>query len=239
MKKSLFLLVLGLFTAMAINAQDLKLDEILKKHDAAVGQEKLGTAKTLKMVGKMSMMGMEMPITMIKKRPNKMRNEIEFQGTKMIQTYNGVDGYMINPMMGSTEAQKVGDDQLAQFKDQSDMDGKFFNYKEKGSTIELVGTEDINSAKAYKLKIVEKSGKTSYSFIDCTNFNVVKSISTENMQGVDTEIETYFTYQQIDGITMPLSLEMKAGGNVVYQMTFTEIKINEEYADDLFEKPTN
>jgi outer membrane lipoprotein-sorting protein len=190
-------------------------------------------------------MGMEMPMSMCMKRPNKMRNEFEFQGTKMIQTYNGTEGYMINPMTGSTEAMKVGDSELAQFKDQSDLDGKFFNYKEKGNTLELMGTETINGANTYKIKLVEKpvtdgqTGKTTFHFFDCLNFTVVKSISTENMQGVDTEMEIYFTYKQIDGVSVPSSIEAMAGGNSVYKMTFDDIKINEELSDDLFEKPSN
>jgi len=234
----------GLISTMAINAQNLKLDQILSKHFEVSGQDKLSQLKTLKMVIKMSAMGMEMPMTLYRKRPGKMRMEMEMQGMKMIQTFNGVEGYMVAPWTGSTEPQKSSDDQIAQFKEQADMDSKFYNYKEKGDQLELVGTEDVNGKKAYKLKLVEKAatesaaGQTSFHFIDCENFNLVKIIATTNMQGVDTETENYFTdYKQVDGVSLFYRMEMKAGGNLVSKMNIEEYKINEELSDDLFEKP--
>jgi hypothetical protein len=246
MKKSIFLILIGLISTMAINGQDLNLDQILTKHFEVNGQDKLAQLKTMKMVVKLSAMGMEMPMTMYKKRPAKMRMEVEMQGMKMIQTFNGVEGYMVAPWTGSTEPQKIGDDQIAQYKDQADMDGKFYNYKEKGNQLELVGIEDVNGKKAYKLKLIEKAAieggtaQTSYHFIDCENFNLVKITATANMQGVDTETEMYFTdYRQVEGVSMFYAMEMKAGGNTVNKMIIEEYKINEELADDLFEKPVS
>ena len=246
MKKTLFLFVSCLLATMAINAQDLKLDEILKKQATAIGQEKLGKINSIKMVGKMSVMGMEMPMTFYKKRPNKMRQEFEIQGSKMITTYNGTDGYMVNPMMGSTEAQKIEGEQLEQAKDQGNMDGDFFDYKGKGITLELVGTEDVSGKKAYKIKMISKpskegeTGKTTYHFIDCENFTLVKSTMTMNMQGTETDAEMYYSnYKQIDGVSMFYTMEIKTGGNSMMTMTYDEIKTNEEISDSLFEKPTN
>jgi len=61
MKKIVFVLS-GLLTACIINAQSL--DEIIKKYSEANKQDKISAMSTIKITGKMSMMGMDLPLEM-------------------------------------------------------------------------------------------------------------------------------------------------------------------------------
>jgi len=243
MKKTLLSILVTILSVVFINAQDLGLNEILKKHFAAVGQEKLGKVSSIKMTGKISTQGMEMPFTMYQKRPDKLRFEATMQDMKMVQAFDGTNGYMIAPWTGSSEPQDATEDQLKEFKSQANIDGNLFGYEKMGKTLELLGTEEISGTKVYKLKLTDKPQKegdkanVSYFYIDASNFEIIKSVSTQNMQGNSVEVETFMSnYKQLDGISWPYSIETKAMGNTMMQMTIENLVFNEDFADDLFVK---
>jgi len=244
MKKTLLLLAVTIISVLAVKAQDMTLEEILENHFEAIGQEKLVEVKSMKMGGKQMFQGMEFPFSISFKRPTKMRMEVDIQGSKMIQAYNGKTGYMINPMTGSTEPQDVSEEQLKQFKEMSDFDGKLYNYKEKGSTLELVGKEEMEGTEVYNLKLVEKpekegeEGDITYYYIDSESYVILKQSTKRIMQGNEVEVENYFSnYKQVDGIAFWHSMEVKTNGNPVSQLTIEEASLNDEIADELFEKP--
>jgi outer membrane lipoprotein-sorting protein len=244
MKKALLSIFVTVLSVAFVNAQDLKLDEILKKHYAAVGQEKLGKVNTIKMTGKQSVQGMELPFTICMKRPGKVRIEADIQGTKFEQAYNGTTGYMKAPIMGITDPKDMDEAQLQDMKDQANIDGKLFDYEKKGNTLELLGTEDVNGVKAYKLKLTEKAEKegaeaaVTTMFIDCKDFVIIKMVSKKKMGGNTVDIENYTSnFKQVDGLYMPYSIESKVMGNTFSKITFENITLNEDISDDIFEKP--
>ena len=57
--KKLILLISALIAVTVINAQSL--EEIVKKYSAAIHADQLAKVSTIKITGKMSSMGMEMP----------------------------------------------------------------------------------------------------------------------------------------------------------------------------------
>jgi hypothetical protein len=224
----------------------MSVEKILKQHFKAIGQKKLSTVNSMKITGTNAIMGMEVPFSMQTKRPGLIRVEADIQGAKMIQTYNGKEGYMVAPWTGSTEPQLMEEGQLDDLKGNSDIDGKLYNYKEKGSKIEYIGKEDINGVATYKLKLVEKpaaegqTGKTSHFFIDSKTYNVVKTLTTSNMQGVDTEVETIFSdFRTVEGVVMSFKMEMNANGSNFSTLVFEEVKFNVEMDNSIFEKPAN
>lgn len=78
-------------------AQDLKLDEILSKYYQATGIDHIKEWNTLTMTGKSTTQGMEFPVTIIIKRPGKIRTEVEIQGNKMLQVFDGQQGWSVIP----------------------------------------------------------------------------------------------------------------------------------------------
>lgn len=76
-----FLLTLTIiFSSNTLFAQSL--DEVLKNHFEAIGQENLTKVKTYSLKAQITQMGMELPLEMIMMRPNKFYMEIEMQGAK-------------------------------------------------------------------------------------------------------------------------------------------------------------
>jgi outer membrane lipoprotein-sorting protein len=235
MKKQLFilptLLILSVFTLQAQNLQ-----EVLQKHFEAVGQKNLLQKETTSMKATIKQMGMEIPMTMKIKRPNKFRSEVEMQGMKMVQVYNGEEGWMIAPWI-SSEPQKLAGAELKQAMDQANLDGELYNYAEKGSTASLVGKVNVEGTPMFNIKFTDKDGDVKNYFIDAENYLIRKVKAKINAQGQEVEVEQNISdYKKVDGVMMPGLIESKTPMGSV-QIVITDVTFGEKYDDSLFGKP--
>jgi len=234
MKRTLILTALMLFAFVGTQAQSL--DKVLEKHFEATGHDKMADVKTFKIKAKMSMMGMDMPMDMIIKKPNKFRTEIDMMGQKTIQAYDGEKGWMINPMMGPG-AQALEGEQLSQAMDQADMEGELYDFKKKGHNAELIGKVNADGVEAYRIKFTGKDGNVKNYFIDANTYLVLKVKATVKAQGQSMEIESkMLEYQNIDGIQMPKKIEVVLPMGT-QSIIMEEIKFNEEVDDAIFAQP--
>src|SRR5688572_21532346 len=134
------LVVAVICAAAAAHAQTV--DEIVAKNlQAKGGAEKWKSVDSVKMTGKVTLQGMELPLTVYAKRPNYNRQEIMLQDKQLVQAFDGTTAWYINPMMGSDVAQETPAAQAEMMKNGADFDGALINYKSKGHTIEFVGKE--------------------------------------------------------------------------------------------------
>ena len=236
MKKSILTFLLSLIFISASLAQTV--DEILAEHFNAVGQEKLLATNTVMMKGKIIQSQFEIPFTSYQKRPMNFRSEAEFQGMKIISGFDGNSGWSINPMTGATDPQPMTEEQIDRMKIQADYDGLFYNYKEKGYTVEFTGKETVDDIETYVLKLTRPNGDIVTSYIDAETYVLLKAKSKMKIQGVDTETEMIFSnYKYVNEILNPFSLETKMNGQTVMQMTFDQISYDSDMPDSMFEMP--
>ena len=217
-------------------AQAQSLNEVLDKHFKAVGQEKLATIQSFYVKAKVSQMGMEMPMEMKIKKPDMFIVSIEMQGQKMIQAFDGQKGWMIAPWV-SAEPQELVGDQLAQAKQQVDMEGELYNYEKKGSTAELAGKVNVDGKDSYRIKLTSKDGNEKDYFIDANTYFMNKVKAKISAQGQTVDVEQIMSDNKtIDGITMPMKIESKSPmGSAIILME--EIKFNEKFDDAIFKQP--
>jgi hypothetical protein len=229
-----FLLVM-IFTSLSYSQA---VDEILAEHFNAVGQEKLLATNTLMMKGKIVQQSFEIPFTSFQKRPMNFRSEAEFQGMKISSGFDGTMGWSVNPMTGSTDPQPMTEEQIDRMKIQADYDGLFYNYKEKGYTVEFIGKENVDDIETYVLKLTRLNGDVITSYIDAENYVLLKSKSKMKIQGVDTETEVIFSnYKYVNEILNPFSMETKMNGQTAMQMIFDEITYDTDMPDSMFAMP--
>ena len=239
-KRSLFTLAAALLVSLSAFAADLTVDEILAKNFAAMGgADKLQAMKSVRFTGKMSMGGMEAPISMAKKRPEMMRLDFTIQGMTGTQAFDGTTGWQIMPFLGKKDAEAMSADDQKEAKEEADFDGPTWNYKEKGNKVELLGKADIEGTPAYKLKVTTKAGTESTVYIDADSFLEVKSESKRTVQGQEVESETVLgNYQEFNGLMFATSLEMKRKGAPGAQViTIEKVEVNPTLADDTFKMP--
>ncbi len=213
-------------------------DEILANYFETIGQEKLLETKTFSTKGKIIQGQFEIPFTSSHKRLMKFRSDASCQGMEIASAFDGEKGWSINPFAGGTEPSPMTEEQIDKMKIEADYDGIFYNYEEKGYTVEFTGTENLDDIETYVIKLTRPNGDVITSYIDSENYVILKTVSKIKVQGVDTEAETIFSnYKYIDGILNPFAIETKVDGNTVLQMVFEEFTYNVDVPDSLFEMP--
>lgn len=242
LKKAVLLIVLALMV-VPVGAEELTVDQVIEKNiEARGGRDAWESVGSAKIEGKMVMGGtMEMPMTLFFQRPGKVRMEMEMQGQKIVQAYDGSEGWQIMPLMGKTEPQKMSDDESKMVKRQSDFEGPLYNYKEKGHTIELMGLEDVEGTDAYKLKITLNTGDVAYSYLDAEHFLEFKQegkTMTQTGQEINTSIMVG-DYKEVGPLRLAHSMELlPEGAPQGMVISFDSIELNPEGVDDsLFAMP--
>jgi outer membrane lipoprotein-sorting protein len=148
MKKLIFVIT-GLIIMSVVSAQSL--DEIVKKYSEANKLDKVANLKTIKITANMSMMGMEMPMVMWMKNPNKIKSVTTLNGQDMIQVFDGEKGFVISPMTGSTEPVEMTPDQIKQILRSSMFQNYMATYLKNGQ-LKLAGEENVKDKPAYKIE---------------------------------------------------------------------------------------
>jgi outer membrane lipoprotein-sorting protein len=232
MKKLVIILAL-LVPASFINAQSL--EEIVKKYSAVMKTDQLANVKTIKITAKMSAMGMEMPMTMYMKNPNKIRSVINMNGQEMITVYDGEKGYMINPMTGSTAPVELTGEQLKRAQNNNVFQNDLLKYFKNGQ-LTLEGDENVNGKPAFKLKANVEGGNPIYMFVDKDTYMLVKSSTKVDQMGQIMDIDTFMSdYTDNQGVVMPKKMSYSSSGAEMGAMTFDNIEVNIPMEDSLFQ----
>ncbi len=230
MKKFLFILT-GLVAFAVINAQSL--DEIVKNYSEAMKSDKLASLTSIKISGKVAAMGMEMPMVMFMKNPNKIRVTYTFNGQELVSVFDGEKGYMINPMTGSSDPIELTGDDLAQIQNNNAFRNELLNYF-KSSQLTLEAEENVNDKPAFKLK-ANVGTSPIYMFLDKGSYLLVKTSATIDQMGTTMNVDSYMTdYVDIDGVVMPKKTTQMANGMESAVITFDTIKVNIPMDDALF-----
>lgn len=242
MKRKIALTIFTVLMVIVTKAQTA--DEILNKYfENTGGVKKWKELTSRKSVGKMNMQNMDFPITMFEKTPVKQRMQIQVQGMEIVQAYDGTDAWMINPMAGGTAPVKMSDEESKDFKD-NDLQDEFIDYKSKGHTVELLGTEEIDGVKCFKIQLVknknnDKEDVSEIHYFDSENFVPIMVVSyARSGPTKGQEVKTYLSdYQEVGGLTMPFFIEAKLNGQTVQKITVEKVTLNEIMEDNLFTFP--
>ncbi|MBN1132716.1 MAG: outer membrane lipoprotein-sorting protein [Bacteroidales bacterium] len=230
---ALFMLLSGSY------GQDL--NTILDEHFKASGTEKMAKIESQVITGKniVTSMGMEMPFVITTARPNKIRVESSFQGSKIIQTFDGTTGWMLSPILGSNEPKELSETEMKSLKNQGDMDGILWNYEAKGHVVELAGEETVNGSPAYHVKITTSEGDVVNHYIDKTSYLLVKVSTRQMMGGAEAEVENIMKdYRMVKGINVAHSIDTRMNDQTLTTIKIEKVDFNKEVDDSLFGKPT-
>lgn len=234
------ILMFSFLTITATQAQDASLDDILKNYFENIGGEDAWKKiESITITGKTTAQGMTMPITIQTMAPAYFKMEMDFQGKKFIQAYDGETAWMLNPFMGGSEPTKMDEEQSKEMSKQKFQD-EFIDYETKGHTIELTGTEEVDGTETYKVKMTKKDGDVVFYFFEMENFVpiMVRSLMDSGpMKG--QAVETFMSdYQEVDGLMVAFTTEQKMGGTAVFSMTAEKFTFNDEDIEaDVFAFP--
>lgn len=232
------LAALALLAAPAA-AQTPSADELVAKNLAARGGEaRLKELSTIRISGTIVIQGMEMPITMTTKRPNKMKQEMTMQGQRLVQAFDGTTVWAVNPMLGGNAPRVVEGSQADALKAQALFDGPLVGYKDRGDTLEVVGQADVEGTKTWKLKLARKDGMTMHIFLDAETGLERQWSATMEQNGLMMEIDTIMAdYQATGGVQIARSMRTLVGGQSMGALTITNVEFDVPVDDAEFAMP--
>jgi hypothetical protein len=218
--------------ALGATAQNLNIK-------ARGGMEKLKAVNTMRMTGKMSMSGMEIPMVIEMKRPSSVRTEMTIQGMTGVSAYDGKAGWSLMPFQGKKDPEPMGEARLKDIADQADFDGPLVDYKEKGHKLELLGKEPVEGTDAYKLRITFKNGDTHTIYLDADSFLEIKTEFKRTINGTEMEAESEIgDYKEVQGLMVPFSTRGGLKGSAQKQaMVVEKVEINPPIDDARFKMP--
>jgi outer membrane lipoprotein-sorting protein len=229
--KRLFLLTACLLAAAVINAQSL--EDIVKKYSVANKLDQITSYKTIKITGKMSMMGMELPMEIWMKNPNKIKSVTSFNGQDIIQVFDGQKGYMLNPMTGSTDPTEMDQQTSSSLLRSNLFQNYLANYLKEGK-LTLEPDEAVNGVPCFKLKTIVDGGSVVYLSIDKATYRVVKTSATVNSQGQEVTVESFPTdYKDFNGVLLPSKTTTSASG-MEFVLEYTNAEVNIAMDDSIF-----
>ena len=211
MKKSI-LAVTALALAGTASAADL--NEVLScNFETLGGLDNIKAVDSARMTGTMTMGPMQAPFTIEFQRPNRVRMEFEIQGMKAVQAYDGETGWAIMPFMGKTTPEEMADDQLKSMQEMAEWEGPFVDWQDKGHTVELLGTEEVEGTEAYAVKVVRAgSGDESVFYLDTDYCLPFLSKGVRDIQGNEMAFsQTIGDYKEVGDIVMAHSMIANIG----------------------------
>jgi outer membrane lipoprotein-sorting protein len=113
---------------------------------------------------------MQLPFRLELKRPNRTRLELEFQGTKAVQIYDGGAGWKLRPYLGRKDPESFTADEIKQVQDEPGIDGYLIDFAARGAKVELSGTEKVGGRDCYRLLVTSKGGRARRVWVDGQTF---------------------------------------------------------------------
>jgi hypothetical protein len=219
------------------------LDELVAKNiEAKGGAEALKALQSLRRTGKLLVNEgkIQLGYVEVKKRPLEVRTEATLQGMTAVEAFDGKEGWKISPFQGRKDPERMSADDLKELTEDAEMDGPLVDWKEKGSTIEYLGTEDVDGTQAYKIKVTRKNGDVNFVYLDPDHFLEIRILTQRIQQGALVETETDLgDYEKVNGVFVPTSIEAGHKGDPDKQKTIIDkAEGNVPVDDKIFQFPT-
>lgn len=222
-------------------------DEILQKHYAARGGiEKIKAIQSLRITQTVGNPFSRTKVVILKKRPGFVRWEITPAGqtAPIPRAINAEGGW--DTQQGKVVARP--DVMVKEERDlEADLEGPLVDWKAKGHTVTLEGTDSVGKTPAYKLKVVLKSGATREIFLDTKTFLPLRETGRSSLPPdpkgnprFNEHVFTYSDWRDVNGVKFPFAVDEERTGGPITQSfaVYTEkIEVNVPVDDALFLKP--
>lgn len=236
-RRSLVALVLAVVAlAGARTSARQTVDDIIAKNLAAKGGlERMKAVQTLKQTSHVTIPGQgEMTLITYGKRPNLTRQEVVMAGRMTIGAFDGQTAWQVDPLRGITTPAVLSGPAADAIREQSDFDGPLVDYKAKGYTIELVGTENVSDRKAYHLRLTSKDRRVQHCYVDVATGLETRTVAESPMGSIESELSDY---RDVEGLKWAFSVRTSVAGIEQGTMRVDKVELNAKFDDAIFRMP--
>jgi hypothetical protein len=226
--------------ALAAPAKAESVDTIVAKHlEASGGVARLKALKAMRMKGEMTVRQGAAPLTgsyqLEMKRPRFYRSDFTLIGLNAVQAWDGTSGWTISPFAGDPNAHPMTPQEATDMAPRAEFDTTLLDYKARGTKVALVGTEDVDGAPAYKLKVTPKAGGERFVFLDRKTYLEVQREETRGTEVMQTRVGDY---RKEGDLTFAHSFESgPKGGEKQVTLKITAVELDPQIDDARFKKP--
>jgi hypothetical protein len=182
----------------------------------------------------------QLPYNLDLKRPRKSRLEIEFNGDKAVQVYDGEHGWKLRPFLGRKEVEAYTADEAKTAMGFQGFDGYLIDHSAKDTKVELVCQEVVEGEEAEKLKLTLKDGQVRYLWVDAKTHLEVKMEESLMVNGKAHIRYTFFRdYKSVNGLMIPHLIETSTndGSKDSEKILIEKVVLNPKFEDSHFAKP--
>ena len=229
--------------AQAQEAKQMTVDQLVDKNvEAKGGAVALRALQSVKLTGKLlaNQGQLEFGYSETRKRPNVVRTEYTLQGMTAVNAFDGKEGWKISPFQGRKDPEKMSADDTKALVEDSEVDGPLVDWKEKGSQVEYLGTEDVEGTPAHKLKVTRKNGDVSFVYLDPEHFLEIRIINQRVEHGAQIVSETDLSdYEKVNGVYVATAVDSGRKGDPDKQkVVIDKVEGNVPVDDSTFRFPT-
>jgi hypothetical protein len=193
----------------------------------------------------------QLPFVLELKRPSKMRLELQFNGQKAIQAFDGTLGWKLRPFLNHPDAEPYSPEEMKMASAQGELDGYLIDYATKGTRVELDGMAKVEGRDTYQLKLTLKSGDVTHVWVDAQTYLEAKvEGQPRRLDGTYHPVEVYYRdYHAVNDLQIPFVLETRvlpvAKTALGFRdtpvppekITIDKVEVNPKLDDSLFAKP--
>jgi hypothetical protein len=230
----------AVLTASAAGAQGA--DDLIARHIAARGGlAALRAVKSLKMTGTMRPGGFDVLLTYAETiaRPGSVRIDATLQNLTVVQSYDGKDGWQIQPFQGRKDPEALSSDDTKSLQEEADFEGPLIDAKAKGATLENLGDVDIDGAPTHAIRATLRNGDQMTYYLDPVAMLTVRIETRQLVRGAETLTDTDFgDYEKVNGVYFPFEVASGPKGSTDQQrITYDTVIANAPVDDAIFARP--
>ena len=209
-------------------------DVVAKNLNARGGLLRLRGITTIKKTGTLSMMGNEAALTVYSKRPDLLRQEMKVNGQTVINGFDGVTPWIVNPISGATRPIIVSGPLAATIREQSEFDGPLVDYKSRGLTVSVEGVELAGEQGVVHLRLTSASKQVRHLYLDAATYLDAKLMTEQEQMKLE---QVFADYREVDGIQVPFVIRTLVNGVQQSEIRLKQVEFNVKMDDTMFRVP--